>query len=378
LLSEAIPGVHIGDDGICSVCKEHDQRWGDWEQRKGERLAALERMFDDCRRKKRPYDVLVPLSGGKDSTYVLYLCRRRFGLNCLAVTWDNGFLSQHARENIERATRALGVDHIYYGVNQPLLMRLYRFFFLKTGMFCAVCMRGIEVATEMAASAFNIPLVVNGTSRRTEEHVAPEFFQTGPLSFFRAALKGESLEKDTAPLMYSRDWKRTVAYHVFWWTKIERVLHSAAICLPDYVDWHYDDLFPTITTEVGWAAPREDDEHSDCRIHNIVGYMRQRKFPALKPELLRFSKLVTAGQMTREEALRKVSEHDNETAEPENLGLLLNALGISRAQFEEVLRDPLRHMKYRKEPGQLWRACRAAKRLLLNPPLRLCRAVLQH
>ncbi|UCG16677.1 MAG: hypothetical protein JSV19_01310 [Phycisphaerales bacterium] len=288
----------------------------------------------------------------------------------MAVTWDNGFLTDHARDNIKNAVDTLGVDHIYYGVNRQLLMRLYRFFFLRTGMFCPVCMRGIGVATEMAASAFNVPLVVNGTSERTEEHVAPEFFQTGPLDFFKNILKGDPLEIEASALMYRGDWKRVVSYHLFWWTKIERVFSSAVICLPDYVHWDYDEVFRRITTDLGWKAHRADAEHTDCEVENIVQYMRQRKFPALTPELLRFSKLVTAGLMDRDEALAKVSERGDAIREPGNMDWFLGALGLSEAEFEEVLRDPLRHMKYRSEPGWLWRACRAAKRAIVNPLLR--------
>ncbi|MGB2988245.1 MAG: hypothetical protein WBE26_20440 [Phycisphaerae bacterium] len=369
LLNDDIPGVRIGTDHICSVCTQHDKRWGDWEQHKAERLSALERMFDDCRRKRRPYDVLVPLSGGKDSVYVLYLCRKRFNLKCLAVTWDNGFLTEHARHNIKNAVDTLEVDHIYYGVNRQLLMRLYRFFFLKTGMFCPVCMRGIGVATEMAASAFDVPLVVNGTSARTEEYVAPEFFQSGPPDFFRNVLKGDPLETEAWALMYRGHWKRIVSYHLFWWTKIERIFGSAVICLPNYVDWNYDEMFQRITSELGWKADRPNAEHGDCELEGIVQYVRQRKFPALTPELLRFSKLVTAGLMSRDEALRNVSERRNGIREPGNLSWFLGALDLSEAEFEHVLREPLRHRRFRKEPGLLWRGCRATKRRVLNPLL---------
>ena len=368
LLNDDIPGVRIGDDKVCSVCKQHDTTWGNWEQRKAERLATLERMFDDCRRKKRPYDVLVPLSGGKDSTYVLYLCRKRFNLKCLAVTWDNGFLTDHARVNIERAVTGLGVDHLYYGVNKPLLMKLYRLFFLKTGFFCPVCMRGIGVTIEMAAHAFNVPLIVSGTSRRTEEYVAPDFFITGKLDFFKSVLSGETLEHEATQLFYRGHWKRVAAYYFFWWTKIERVFHSAAIDLPDYVDWNYDEIFKTITTELGWKAHRPDGEHSDCEVESIVQYIRQRKFPALTPELLRLSKLVTVGYVSREEAKRRVAERQAEVAEPRKLDRLLNALDLSRDQFGAVMREPLRHMKYRKRSNSVWAVCRKMKRFVFSVP----------
>ena len=114
LLNTEVPGVTIDDKGISSVCRKHDEVWGDWDQRKKDQAVKLERIFDNARKKRRLYDVLVPLSGGKDSIYILYLCRKKYDLNCLAATWDNGSLTDHARINIKNACNTLGVDHVYY------------------------------------------------------------------------------------------------------------------------------------------------------------------------------------------------------------------------------------------------------------------------
>jgi len=360
LLSEDVPGLLVDADGICSVCREYDRKWGDWNERRAERLVALNGVLDWARGKKRPYDVLVPLSGGKDSTYVLYICRERFGLRCLAVTWDNGFLTEHARENIKNAVDLLGVDHLYYGISSQLLIRLYRHFFLETGFFCPVCMRGIRVAVERAASAFGVSLVITGTSSRTEEYIAPEFFQGGGLRFFKAVLKGCPLEREAEVLMYGDDWTR----------RMERVLTSySEIALPDYLDWNYDEIFRIISNELGWRAPVLDAEHADCKANNIVDYFRYIKFPALVPEMLRFSKLVTAGQMTKKEALRRVAENRAAVAEPDNLDWFLDTLEVSREQLDKLVADPLRHMKYIEEPGRLWRILRTLKHWLLGAAL---------
>ncbi len=356
LLSENVPGVKVEAKGICSVCREYDKNWGHWDKCKTERLVKLDRLFDDVRRKKLAYDVLIPLSGGKDSTYVLYVCRKRFGLKCLAVTWDMGFLTEHARENIKNAVNVLGVDHVYYTVNRQLLMALYRFFFLKTGFFCPVCMRGIGVTIERAASAFNIPLVITGTSHRTEEYVAPEFFLAGDLGFFKEVLKGDPLEKEALALMYGRDWTRI----------IKRMFTYTYIDLPDYLDWNYDEIFKRISSDLGWKAHRADAEHSDCKVDNIVNYIRYIKFPALIPEMLRFSKLVTAGQMTREEAKWKVSKNRAVKTEPDNLDWFLDTLQVSREQMNTVLADRFRHMRYIKNERRLWHAIGDARSLLLN------------
>lgn len=370
LLNEDVPGVRLHEDGECSVCKGHDAAWGDWGSRKGERLATLEAIFETAKKKHRTYDALVPLSGGKDSTYVLYLCRKRFGLRCLAVSWDSGFMSDHARANIKRAVDILGVDHMWYSINWPLLKRLYRAFFLQTGLFCPVCMRGISLAISAAARAFDVPVVVGGTSLRTEEHVAPEFFVDGQVDFFASVL--DSLEDralaEEARFMCDRgEVERRLAYVLATRAGVEATPLDTSINLADYIDWNYDEVFHTITTELGWTAHRPDAEHADCRVETAVQAIRHKKYPALEPELLRYSKLASIGALTKEQARRKVEEVGASFDEDGSVDELLRSLDIPREQFDEVLRDPTRHMKYLAPRGTLRPLVRSVVSRIMPP-----------
>jgi hypothetical protein len=350
LLDENVPGVEVPEGGACTVCRQWDREWGGWEDEKEERLARLERLFADARARKKAYDVLVPLSGGKDSIYVLHQCRTRFNLHCLAVTWDNGFLTEHARENIRRACGRLGVDHVYYKGNSPLLRKLYRHFFLKTGMFCPVCMRGINVATRQAACAFDIPLIVKGTCLRLEEHVSREFFMTGEVDFFREVLQGSELEEAARSFYFTGRRSFRAGLQLFWREGGRRIRLHGAIDLPDYVEWDYDRIYRVIREELGWEAHEAEAEHTDCRVDNVVAYMRQKKFPALVPERLRYSKLVTAGALSREEGRERIADSPRSPVRPGNLPDFFDSLGITEEEFEAAMADPLRHLRYVKEP----------------------------
>lgn len=349
LLSTEVPGVKVSEKEICSVCENYDKQWGDWELRKKEKLITLEKMIDRARAKKQIYDVLVPLSGGKDSCYLLYILRKKYDLKCLAVTWDNGFLTDHARLNIGNTCRILGVDHLYYGLSKPLLMKLYRYFFLNTGFFCPVCLRGISTTIFRAQISFNIPLTITGTSIRTEEYVNPAYFLGGDFSFLENVLENSPLKKEAEVLL----------------TPMGIFSSPPAIKFPDYIDWDYNRIFETITNELGWTAHSPNAEHSDCIVDNIVHYIRFIKYPALIPEMLRYSKLVTCGQLDRNEAERRVAEKKESLKEPSNLNIFLNALEISRTDMENVLSDPDRHLKYLKERSRIIRRLKAlGKRLL--------------
>jgi hypothetical protein len=69
LLDNEVPGVKIHSGGLCSVCKEYDRNWGDWDKIKDKKRAQLYRIVEKCKKKKSLYDCVIPISGGKDSVY---------------------------------------------------------------------------------------------------------------------------------------------------------------------------------------------------------------------------------------------------------------------------------------------------------------------
>jgi len=95
--------------------------------------------------------------------------------------------------------------------------------------------------------------------------------------------------------------------------------------------------------------------------------VRLKKYPVLIPEMLRFSKLVTCGQLTREEALNRVNGNKKEMVEePKNLNWFLTEFGISETDFHEALKDPTRHLKYLSKRSRIARKKQALKKLRLR------------
>jgi hypothetical protein len=347
MLDTNIPGVQVGADKICNICHEYDRIHAARERTKKKRDLQFRRLIERIRMRHAPYDLLVPLSGGKDSTYVLFYCNRILGLKCLAVTWDNGFLTEHAYNNIRNVCSKLGVDHIFYGLERERLRRLYSYCFKKTGFFCPICMRGISVATARTQLAFNIPLAVLGTSPQTEEHVMPEYFISGDVNFL------ESVFRDSPLVEHIRVLLEPVG-----------LLHMPPqIYLSQYIEWDYDLIYKTIIGELGWVSHKEKAEHTDCALDPLVQHIRFRKYPALTPEKLRFSKLVTAGLMDREEALENVQLSANEAAMSSGSARsLLETLDITPDEFESAISDPLRHMIHLKSDSRIKRRLRALRR----------------
>lgn len=129
LYPETKPDLHFDKDGVCSACQNYSSRDEvDWAKRREE--------FDTVLAKYRStdgsnYDCIVPVSGGKDSTYQL-LRLLEAGLNPLCVTATTDSLSPIGRDNIENIKR-LGVDYIEVSLNPVLRRRLNKLALVEVG-----------------------------------------------------------------------------------------------------------------------------------------------------------------------------------------------------------------------------------------------------
>jgi len=141
----------------------------------------LDKICARAKRRHKEFDALIPYSGGKDGSFVLYVAKKELGLNCLAYTCDNGYLPDYAKNNIDKVCRKLGVEHVYYRFNSELMNRLYALFVRKTGYPCSACMRAIATGIYKLADMYDIPIVIQGTSLRTELPLSREMAEHGRL-----------------------------------------------------------------------------------------------------------------------------------------------------------------------------------------------------
>ena len=106
------PNIEIGGDGICNACIAHlEKEEINWSQRE----ETFQKVIEHAKSKSRGYDCLIPVSGGKDSTWQVVKCLEK-GLNPLCVTWKPPGRTQIGQENLDNLI-GLGVDHMDYSIN---------------------------------------------------------------------------------------------------------------------------------------------------------------------------------------------------------------------------------------------------------------------
>lgn len=77
IVPASLPSSNIDKKGVCSFCRRFDSLFGKDSDNSQKRRAELEAIFAKAKKLKKPYDCLVPLSGGKIA-HMSFICAIRF------------------------------------------------------------------------------------------------------------------------------------------------------------------------------------------------------------------------------------------------------------------------------------------------------------
>jgi N-acetyl sugar amidotransferase len=209
-------GITFDAEGICSGCRVHEEKDRlDWKER-AERLNAI---FDGYRgRSRRRHDCIVPVTGGRDSFYIVHLVRKVYGLNPLLVAYNRQYNSRAGLYNIIRLRTALGCDIITLTLSPDLVKRVMRTTLAECGSFHWHALAGHSVFPVQMAVQTGIPLIVWGAhqgleqvgmfSHRDEVEMTRRYRREHDLMGLEAeelAGCGEATDADLEPFVYPSD-----------------------------------------------------------------------------------------------------------------------------------------------------------------------------
>jgi N-acetyl sugar amidotransferase len=321
-----MPGIRFDAHGVCSFCATHDQLdreypVGDAGRRKLEDVARAVRR--DGKGKK--YDVVVGVSGGCDSSYMLYTAKE-LGLRPLAVHFDNTWDSEVAVRNIRRVLKALDVDLYTYVVDNEEYDDLYRAFF-RAGV------PDLDAATDIAMAA-----VLN---RAAEEHGVRYIFEghsfrtegISPLGWLY-------MDARYIASVHSRFGQRPLRTFPNLWLRDQirwMVVRGIRKIRPLYwLDYHKAQAMEVLTSKLGWEW--YGGHHLENRITAFYHtYFVPRRF-GMDTRLLGHSALVRSGQLSREEGLRVIETP--RTYDPALVTMVKKRLGFSDDEFERLMTMP--------------------------------------
>ena len=304
VLPETKPDIQLNKDGICNVCLEY-------EKAKPSITKSLESDFIKIlnqHKGKGEYDCLVMCSGGKDSTASLYYMNRRYKLNPLAFTFDHGFETEDALENIHNAVEILGVDFLFFKSDfmKDMFSKI-----LKTkskAVICHLCSIWYMDLTFRMAARFNIPIIIAGwtkgqsTKQPLMSRCGCSINQSEFVSMARAT--EEFLKKHVQTDPKYKDFPKSMEEVL---TRTQKI-HKCLVLSPHWFLPYGSDVYvETIKNELKWKLPKLSypANSTNCYL-NFISVYNAMKYYGYTHYHVEMSKLIREGLLTREEALKSL------------------------------------------------------------------------
>jgi N-acetyl sugar amidotransferase len=328
LYDETVSNIIFDENGVCNYCHIHDQLNQEYPTGVEGKL-RLEAISERIRKAGRgkPYDVIVGVSGGADSSYLVYLAKE-LGLRPLGVHFDNTWDSTVAVENIHDVLKKLDVDLHTYVVDNKEYDDIYRSF-LQAGVpdVEAPTDIGLAAVLNMAAEKYGIKYIFEGHSFRTEG-VAP----LGWIYMDGKYIQSVQKQYGTMPL---KTYPNMLMPSFIKWTAILQLKKIRPLY---YIDYVKKDAMSMLSQELGWEW--YGGHHLENRFTAFWHTYFMPKRYGIDTRLLGHAALVRSGQITREQGLEMLSqpqEHD-----PELLEMVKKRLGFSDEEFEQLMNLPRR------------------------------------
>lgn len=324
IYDQRVSYISFDENGVCNYCHQLENLKNDYgtATTKGEKqfIKIIEQIKKDGKNKK--YDCIIGVSGGTDSSYMLYLAKQ-WGLRPLAVHYDNTWNSAIATENIRKVLTALDIDLYTHVTDNKEADDIFRSFFYAD-------VAEIEASTDLAlaevmyraAWRYKVKYVLEGHSFM-EEGITPVGRNYFDGKYIKSIHKMfGKLPMKSYPLM-------TITRFLFWsmFAKIQKIRPFW------YIDYNKDDAKKFLEKEYDWKyyGGHHLENRMTAFFHSI--YLPQKFNTDMRNNTL--SALVRNGKRDRLEAWKEYNTTPH--IEKDLLEYFKKRLELSDEEYEKIM-----------------------------------------
>lgn len=331
-------------EGICSGCRVHEEKdMLDWSSR----WVKLESLVSQFKKKGGIYDCIIPVSGARDSYFIVDTVKNRLGLHPLLVSYNKQYNTPVGIRNLAYLRTLLGCDFMSSTVNPETVKRVTRQTLGTMGSMYWHVLAGQTVFPVQLAVRLKVPLIIWGVhqgcdqvgmfSHLDEVEMTRKYRKNHDLMGFEAEDlidRDERLSlKDLEPYRYPSD------------KEIERV-GVRGIYLSNYIRWDSKSQHESMIDQYGYKVSEQQrtfDTYNDIDCFHYQGVHDYIKF-------LKWGYGKASDHATREIRLKRLSRQQgielvrkHQTAYPYDLDLFLSWIGMASETFFSYIdrhRDP--------------------------------------
>jgi len=331
--------ITFDEEGICSGCRVHEEKdLLDWNPR-GEKLRIILNNYKN--QSKNSYDCIIPVSGARDSYFIVHTIKNIYGMNPLLVTYNKQYNTAEGVRNLANLRIQFDCDIMTLTVNPETVKNITRATIRKMGSIYWHCIAGQTVYPVQVAVKFKIPLIIWGAhqgidqvgmfSHLDEVEMTRKYRKEHDLMGFEAEdliddFDGIS-EKDIVQYKYPDD------------IELERV-GVRGIYLNNYIRWDSKAQHEKMISAFGFKTEEQTrtfDTYNDVDCFNYSDVHDYLKFikHGYGKVTDHASREIRLRRMTREQGMDMVKRYAN--ISPERLFLFLNWIGITENSFHYLI-----------------------------------------
>jgi len=324
--------ISFDEHGVCNYCREYIRKEKHRPIEK-QQLVKLEKMVTQIKRtsKAKDYDCIVGLSGGLDSSYLLYYARQ-LGLNPLAVHYDCGWNTEKAVKNIELLLTALSIDLHTYVVDWEEF-RDVQLAYLKAGVV------DLEIPTDHSfmaalyhvAAKYKIRHILTGHNIVTESVMPHSWvYNKGDATNLR------SIHKKYGTIAKLRSFPTLGLWRKFYYYNVLGIENH---CPLNYINYNKEAAKAILADAIDWQPhPVKHGESVWTRFYQC--YILPNRF-GIDKRKAHLSNLICSGQVNKQEAMEELRKpvYDEDLLKTD-MEFILKKFDITSAQMEEFMRQP--------------------------------------
>jgi len=356
------PFIIFDEDGICSGCRTFEQRQKvNWEEKKLELKELLEFYKEKARKDGSPFDCIIPVSGGKDSHYQVYLLTQVYKMKPLLVAYNHAYNSKLGLRNLNNLVNQFGCDLLRYNTNPKTARKLSLYMLKKVGDITWHHHAGIFTFPFQTAVRYKIPLIIWGehgmshlfgmhnlddkvefSKKQRQEHQMRGF---EPEDILNESDNKEITKNDLSPFFYPPD--EEIAS-----------LGMRGIYVGNYIPWNQKEQAELMIKNYNFETfqTREDTFNLHSSIddffevtHNYCKYLKFGYGRCTDHASVE----IRWQRMAREEGIEMIRKYEY-LKRPQNLDIFLKFAGITEKQFLEYI-EPLRDQSvWEKDSKEGW------------------------
>ncbi len=334
--------ITFDEHGVCNHCLKYDEVVNSYPFNSQASIdLELDKMLERTKKngEGKPYDCVIGVSGGVDSTYLAYIAKEK-GLRPIAVHLDNGWNSELAVHNIEKVLKNLGIDLLTHVLEWDEFKDL-QIAFLKASVSDA------EIPTDHAISGilyrvarkYGIKTILLGTNIATESGLPFSWtYGVSDWMYISGIHKKFGTQKLSNYPHFS--FFDEVYWKLFCGIKVFPIL--------DFVPYNKADALDVLQNKLGWQY-YGGKHYESIYTRFFQGYILPKKFNIDKRKA-HYSSLIRSGQIARDQVLEEIAAPTYpEDMQRDDREYVIKKLCLTEQEFDEIMATPVK--TYRDYPN---------------------------